>query len=109
VPPDNNGSEKAIRNIKGKQKISGQFKSENGANGFAVIRSIVDTAIKSGQNVLATLAIMLNWGLTSYKFFNEKFHPSPQGIMNKQFRHVLAGWLLSNFIAMIAYYKLFSR
>lgn len=56
VPPDNNGSERAIRNIKVKQKISGQFKSENGANGFAVIRSIIDTAIKSGQNVLATLA-----------------------------------------------------
>lgn len=62
VPPDNNGSERAIRNIKVKQKISGQFKSENGANAFAVIRSIIDTAIKSGQNVLATLASISKLG-----------------------------------------------
>ena len=27
IPPDNNGSERAIRNIKVKQKISGQFKT----------------------------------------------------------------------------------
>ena len=62
VPPDNNGSERAIRNIKVKQKISGQFKSENGANSFAVIRSVIDTAIKSGQNVLATLALIAKLG-----------------------------------------------
>ena len=55
VPPDNNGSERAIRNIKVKQKISGQFKSVDGAISFAVIRSVIDTAIKSGQNVLNAL------------------------------------------------------
>lgn len=60
VPPDNNGSERAIRNIKVKQKISGQFKSTNGAKSFAVIRSIIDTTIKSGQNVLQTLIFVAN-------------------------------------------------
>lgn len=58
VPPDNNGSERAIRNIKVKQKISGQFKSDEGANGFAILRSIIDTTIKSGQNVLNALSLI---------------------------------------------------
>jgi len=40
VPPDNNSSERAIRNIKVKQKISDQFKSPNGAFIFAVLRSV---------------------------------------------------------------------
>src|SRR5215210_1557572 len=62
VPPDNNGSERAIRNIKVKQKISGQFKSEEGANSFAVLRSVIDTTIKSGQNVLNALSLIAKLG-----------------------------------------------
>lgn len=58
VPPDNNASERAIRNIKVKQKISGQFKSPNGAFAFAVLRSITDTSIKNGQSVLSSLQII---------------------------------------------------
>lgn len=55
VPPDNNGSERAIRNIKVKQKISGYFKTMRGAEIFAILRSITDTALKKNQNILATL------------------------------------------------------
>lgn len=55
VPPDNNGSERAIRNIKVKQKISGQFKSIEGAQSFAVLRSIIDTATKAGEKVYDVL------------------------------------------------------
>ena len=49
VPPDNNASERAVRPIKVKMKISGQFKSLQ--QEFAILRSIVDTAIKNGQPV----------------------------------------------------------
>ncbi len=56
VPPDNNGSERAIRNVKVKQKISGQFKSFNGAESFAILRSIIDTAIKNNLNPLHSLS-----------------------------------------------------
>lgn len=62
IPPDNNGSERAIRNIKVKQKISGQFKSDHGADCFAVIRSIIDTTIKAGQNVLFALRLIAIYG-----------------------------------------------
>ena len=64
VPPDNNGSERAIRNVKVKQKISNQFKSLKGAENFAILRSIIDTAIKNNLNPLDALsqinAISLN-------------------------------------------------
>jgi len=58
VPPDNNASERAIRNIKVKQKISGQFKSEKGADDFCVIRSVLDTLIKRTQNILGNLTLI---------------------------------------------------
>jgi transposase len=51
VPPD--GSERAIRNVKVKQKVSGQFKTQRGAEIYAIIRSITDTCIKNSQNVLS--------------------------------------------------------
>jgi len=50
VPPDNNASERAVRNIKVKQKISGQFKS--GQDTFCILRSIIDTLRKRELDVL---------------------------------------------------------
>ena len=52
VPPDNNGSERAIRNFKVKQKVSGFFKTSKGALNYAILRSVCDTAIKNNQNPL---------------------------------------------------------
>jgi len=56
IPPDNNGSERAIRNIKVKQKISGQFKT--GHESFAVLRSIIDTCIKNNADVFEVLKLI---------------------------------------------------
>lgn len=53
VPPDNNASERAIRNVKVKQKVSGQFKS--GQHTFCVLRSVIDTLRKRQLNVFEYL------------------------------------------------------
>jgi len=55
IPPDNNGSERAIRNVKVKIKVSGQFKSFQGAKDYASLRSIVDTSRKRGLNEFDSL------------------------------------------------------
>lgn len=58
VPPDNNGSERAIRNAKVKMKISNQFKSFDFANHYAVIRSVIDTTIKNSNDVYGALSCL---------------------------------------------------
>lgn len=60
VPPDNNGSERAIRNAKVKMKISNQFKSYDFANHYAIIRSVIDTTIKNSKNVFYALSCLAN-------------------------------------------------
>lgn len=62
VAPDNNGAERAIRNVKVQQKISGQFKSDEGAQGFAIVRSVIDTILKSGQNVFEAFRLIARLG-----------------------------------------------
>jgi len=42
--PDNNGSERAIRNVEVKEEVSGGFRSFQGAQQYVIIRSIIDTA-----------------------------------------------------------------
>ena len=56
VPADNNGSERAIRNIKVKQKISGQFKT--GQESFCILRSVIDTCIKNKVDVFEALKLI---------------------------------------------------
>lgn len=50
VFPDNNASERAIRNVKVKQKISGQFKT--GEQIFCILRSLIDTCKKRNVDVM---------------------------------------------------------
>ena len=58
APYDNNGSERAIRNVKVKNKISGCFRSFHGAFSFAVLRSVIDTAIKNTGDVFEAIHLV---------------------------------------------------
>jgi transposase len=64
VPPDNNGSERAIRNVKVKTKVSGQFRNDEGkgADRYAKIRSVIDSAIKKGHDAYSALIELTNGG-----------------------------------------------
>lgn len=61
VPPDNNASEQAIRNVKVKTKVSTHFRSEDGARQFAILRSVIDTTIKNTQNVFEALTLLIKF------------------------------------------------
>ena len=73
VPFDNNLAERDIRMPKLKMKISGLFRSENGAQAFSRIRSYVSTMQKNDVSIIDGL-IMAVSGEPWIPDFQEKTH-----------------------------------
>ena len=55
VPPDNNSSERTIRTLKVKSKVSGGFRTKEGADEYACFHSLVQTAKRN--NISAFIAL----------------------------------------------------
>ena len=59
VPYDNNGSERAVRNRVIHRKVTGGFRTIDGARQHDIIASVIETAKRQGKNVFDHLILLL--------------------------------------------------
>jgi transposase len=69
VPFDNNLAERDVRMVKVKQKVSGAFRTQTGADTFCAIRSYISTVRKHQHNVIDAIYDA---------FVGQPFMPSPE-------------------------------
>ena len=55
IPFSNNLSERSLRSVKSKMKISGQFQNEDSAKYYAIIKSYIETCYRNGINEMQAL------------------------------------------------------
>ena len=66
VPFDNNLAERDIRNVKVKQKVSGGFRSAQGAKNFGKVSSIIGTALKQNTSAFNAVSGIITGTTTTY-------------------------------------------
>lgn len=73
VPHHNNSSEVSIRVLKVKSKVSGGFRTDEGANEFACFHSIAETAKRNGISKFNALYQLISDMAPQSNFFEQMF------------------------------------